>query len=118
MWTLVALIVTSVGPVVTAALGESSGQRDEHACCPEKVGEGASASRTTDAPLPCCAIGSGNPETPVGTPTVVRATAPQAVPILAPFWSQSLAPRVEARPHTGPTLGPIPLVIRTSVLLI
>ena len=117
-WTLVALIVTSVGPVVNAALGESSGQTDDHACCPEKLGEDAADSRPSDAPLPCCAIGSANAPVPAGVPTVVRSNAPHAVPILAPSWSQSLAPRIETRHHAGVTLGPIPLVIRTSVLLI
>lgn len=117
-WTLVALIVTSVGPVAAAALVESSGQGDDHACCPEKVSEEAPASRSTDAPAPCCAIGNANEQAPARTPTVVGANAPHAVPLLAPSWSQSLAPRIKTRPRTGVTPGPIPLVIRTSVLLI
>ncbi len=116
-WTLVTLILTSVGPVVTAALVDSSGQRDDHACCPEKVGEGAPASRSSDTPLPCCAIGNANEQPTAGIPTVVRVSALHGVPIPAPFWSQSPA-LLETRPHVNVALGPIPLVIRTSVLLI
>jgi hypothetical protein len=117
-WTLVALIVTSVGPVVNAALGEPSGQRDDHACCPETIGPDGQASRSSDGSLPCCAIGNASPQVPAGTPTVVRSSAPPAAPVLAPSWSQTLAPLLDARPCTGVTLGPIPIVLRTSVLLI
>lgn len=117
-WTLVTLIVTSVGPVVSAALGEPSGQRDDHPCGSGTPFEVAPTSRSLDAPMPCCAIGNANSQPPAGTPTVTRSNASQAVPVLSPSWSQSSAPRIEAHPYTGVTLGPIPLVIRTSVLLI
>ena len=117
-WTLVTLIVASVGPVAIAALGEPSGQRDDHACGSETPGEVAPSSRSLDAPMPCCAIGSANAQTPAGTPTVTRSSAPLNLPILSPSWNQSSAPRIEAHPYRGVTLGPIPLVIRTSVLLI
>jgi hypothetical protein len=117
-WLLVAFMVTSVGPVATAALAESSGQDDEHACCPEKVGEDAQPTRSSDVPLPCCAIGNANSQAPAGAPTVTRVSAPHVVPVPTPAWSQSLAPRIHPRPHTTVTLGPVPRLIRTSVLLI
>ncbi len=117
-WTMVALIVTSVGPAVTAAWVEGSGQPDDHACCPEKVSEGAPAGRSADAPAPCCAIRNGKSQAPVGTPTPVRSSASHEVPVFAPTWNQSPAPGIETEPRTGGTLGPIPHAIRTSVLLI
>lgn len=117
-WTLVALIVTSVGPVVSAAWAEASGQGDDHACCPEKVGEGAPASRSSDAPVPCCAIGNPGSRSPAGTPTPVRSSTPHDTPVLAPSWNQSVSPRVDVQLQAVVAFGPIPLVIRTSVLLI
>lgn len=117
-WTLVALIVTSVGPAVNLAWAEASGQRGAHACCPETVGEGAPADHLPDAPPPCCAVGNANSQAPASAPTPGRSGAPNEAAVLAPAWNQTLAPKVEVEPHSSGTLGPIPLVIRTSVLLI
>jgi hypothetical protein len=116
-WTLVALIVTSVGPAVNSAWAEASGQRADHACCPQAVSESAPVGRQP-VPLPCCAVGNASQQVPAIAPAPVRSGTPNQAAVLTPSWTQSLLTSVGAPPHVNAARGPIPLVLRTSVLLI
>lgn len=117
-WMLVALIAASVEPVVTYAMGGPHDESADHTCCPESVSERAPEGRATGTLPACCAVGRSSPRAPANMPSPVRSVAAGPAVVPGPSWHQASGSRVSAAPRPPAIFGPIPLVIRTSVLLI
>jgi hypothetical protein len=115
---LVVLIAASVESAVMYAMGGSPDASVDHACCPESVGEHAPEGRSAGAPLPCCAVGRSGSKAPAGTPVPAQSAAASAALVPTPSWNQTVVAGTGLLPRLLVVSGPIPLVIRTSVLLI
>ncbi|NQW04017.1 MAG: hypothetical protein HQ485_08315 [Acidobacteria bacterium] len=118
-WTLVALVATGVSPVMLRAIAGHQGTTatNDHACCPETV-RGQAPAVPTEAPPPCCAVGSTPSQDPASVPASARidAASPSVVRLAAWYQRAGLfaGPPLQS---TGP-LGSISPLLRTSVLLI
>jgi len=116
-WALVAVVAAGVAPAITHAWGGASSQSDAHACCPLTIGQAAPEHHSTGAP-PCCLIGSTSTQVPASAPFPVRSGVSDMAVVPAPMWAQALAVTIDSRPAANVSPGPIPLLLRTSVLLI
>ncbi len=115
-WGLIVLMAVSLssatmaaGPVVAA----------DHACCPATVRAVSHACAPAGVPARCCVVGRTTPVSPLAAPVVAQ-TGPCAAPEASmPGWSQPpRAASASASACAGPPVDAMPVLQRTSVLLI
>lgn len=116
-WALIAVMAVGLAPAITHAMGGVSSQSDDHACCPLTIGQAAPENHSPGVP-PCCLIGGASTQVPASAPSLVRSGVSDVSVVLAPTWAQVLAMAIDSRPAVIVSPGPIPLLLRTSVLLI
>ncbi len=115
--TLFALIATAVSPAVVEAFGPPMSQVDAHACCPDAIGAPAPMGQSGHAPMPCCEIGSRNLPEPVRSQTV-RTEVASSTPAPEMRWQQPVGLTVEPRGRSSVPPVQIPLLLRTTILLV
>ena len=115
-WGLTGLMAVSLTSATIAARPAVAG---DHACCPAAVRAVSHACAPAGVPARCCVVGQTAQASPIAAPgvsqTLLRATPAASMP----GWSQPPCATVAVAPAwAGPPIGPMPVLQRTSVLLI
>jgi hypothetical protein len=115
-WGLMVLMAVSL---TSATMTARPAVAADHACCPAAVRAVSHACAPAGVPARCCVVGRTSPASPLAAP-VVSQTLLRATPAASmPGWSQPPCATVAAAPAwAGPPAGPMPVLQRTSVLLI
>ena len=115
-WGLMVLVAVSLSSATTAARSVIVA---DHTCCPAAVRAVSQACAPAGMPARCCVVGQTTQAFPLAAPVVSQTSLCATPDTSTPGWSQRpLAAIASATRWAGPPVGPMPVLQRTSVLLI
>jgi hypothetical protein len=115
-WGLMGLLAVSLS---SATMAPRPVVAADHACCPATVRAVSHACAPAGVPARCCVVGQTTQASPLAAPVVSQTSLRSAPEASMPGWSQP--PRTTSASATawaGPPVDAMPVLQRTSVLLI